>query len=99
MENNTEQESEQESNTNTTNETPTHIQEVKTIIKRKKHRRGINRTLTDEQILYRKRQQQKENNKKYYIKHLDKIRKTNLQKYYSKRENENKKAIGRPKKY
>ena len=65
--------------------------------KRIKHRRGINRTLTDEQYEEKIKQQQKENNHKYYIKNIEKIRTTNLNKYHSKKEN--KKGIGRPKKY
>ena len=71
--------------------------EHKKVIKRTKHRRGINRTLTDEEYIKRKKEQQKQNNKKYYIKHLERIRATNLNKYHSKKEN--KKRVGRPKKY
>jgi hypothetical protein len=73
------------------------LEEHKQVIKRIRHRRGINRTLTDEEYIKRKQEQQKKNNKKYYIKNLEKIRTTNLNKYHTKKEN--KKGIGRPKKY
>ena len=62
-----------------------------------KHRRGINRTLSEEEILKRIKDRQKENNKKYYIKHLQIIRIKNLEKYHMKKGNM--KSVGRPKKY
>ena len=74
-----------------------YLEEHNKITRRVKHRRGINRTLTNEQYEEKQKQQQKENNHKYYIKNIEKIRTTNLNKYHSKKEN--KKGIGRPKKY
>ena len=71
--------------------------EPKSIIRRRKHKRGINRTLTEEEYNKRKQEQQQQNNKKYYIRNLDRIRKNNLDKYHTMKEN--KKSIGRPKKY
>ena len=69
-----------------------HKELIKTII-----RRGINRTLTEEQIAERKRQQQKKRNLTYYLKHKETIREKNLNTYHTTKKEHNK--IGRPLKY
>lgn len=74
-----------------------HIEQNKPERKYVKHRRGINRTLTEEEINQRIKEQQKQNNKKYYIKHLQRIRSKNLENYHMKKGKM--KSVGRPKKY
>jgi len=81
---------------------PAHIEQNKPARKYVKHRRGINRTLTEEEVKQRKKEQQKQNNRKYYIKHLQRIRSNNLEKYHMMKgetEKGKKKSVGRPKKY
>ena len=61
------------------------------------HRRGLNRNLTEDEIIKRNKELQKKRNLKYYLKHIETIRKNNLNNYHKKKKN--KKRIGRPKKY
>jgi len=72
------------------------IQEHNEIVK-KISRRGINRTLTEEQIKERKKQQQQKRNLTYYLKHKETIRRRNLKKYHTTKKEHRK--IGRPLKY
>ena len=70
------------------------IYEQKRIIKR----RGINKTLTEEEIKIKNTQKRKDLNTKHYLKNLEKIRTSSLNNYYKKRTQGERKP-GRPYKY
>ena len=61
-------------------------------------RRGINKTLTDDEIKSRQTQKRKELNIRHYTKNLEKIRTLSLNNYYKKRTQGERKP-GRPYKY
>ena len=67
--------------------------------KRKPHKRGENRTLTETQYKNKKKEQRQKTNNTYYLKNIEKIRTSNLHKYYGKTKSETPKKAGRPRKY
>lgn len=69
------------------------------IKRRKFHRRGTNKNLTEEEIEEKKRQQQRERSKRAYIKYIEKRRTQSLQKYHEKAKNKEPAKRGRPLKY
>lgn len=71
-----------------------HEQKQERIIKR----RGINKTLTEDEIKSKQTQKRKEINTRHYLKNLDKLRSSCLNNYYKKRTIGERKT-GRPYKY
>jgi len=67
------------------------------IKKRRPHRRGINKTLSDEEIKKKLKEKSRCGNKTYYIKNVEKMRIKNLENYYKKKNTNIKR--GRPCKY
>ena len=66
------------------------------IKRRKFHRRGENKELTEEEIIEKEKQLQRERNKRAYIKNAEKRRAENLKKYHEKAGREEPKKRGRP---